>query len=171
MIQKNSKNTATNIGSLPYDINAFTYAIPSGSISVFQQTAAPVGWTKLTTHNDKALRLVSGSASSGGTTAFSTVFADKSVTFAANTLVAAATTLSLTQIPAHTHSVGGATQRKCFTTGFYLQGVVQAGSSGSIVSQSIGGGSSHQHSTSGTPASPALLLSVQYVDLILVQKN
>ena len=45
-----------------------------GTRMLFQQTAAPTGWTKDTTHNDKALRIVSGTASSGGTLSFSTVF-------------------------------------------------------------------------------------------------
>lgn len=48
--------------------------IPSGTLMLFQQSSAPTGWTKATTHNDKALRVVSGSASSGGSSAFSTVF-------------------------------------------------------------------------------------------------
>lgn len=45
---------------------------PSGTRVVFQQTAAPVGWTKDTTHNDKVLRVVSGSVSSAGSVPFST---------------------------------------------------------------------------------------------------
>ena len=47
---------------------------PATTLMLFQQTAAPVGWTKETTHNDKGLRVVSGAASSGGTDAFSTAF-------------------------------------------------------------------------------------------------
>ena len=47
---------------------------PAGTTMLFQQTTAPTGWTKQTTHNDKALRVVSGTASSGGTLAFTTVF-------------------------------------------------------------------------------------------------
>ena len=47
-------------------------AFASGTAMLFQQTSAPTGWTKSTTHNDKALRVVSGTASSGGTSAFST---------------------------------------------------------------------------------------------------
>jgi hypothetical protein len=38
---------------------------PSDTLMLFQQTAAPPGWTKQTVHNDKALRVVSGAASSG----------------------------------------------------------------------------------------------------------
>ncbi len=42
--------------------------IPSGTKMVFYQAAAPSGWTKDTTQNDKALRVVSGSGGgSGGT--------------------------------------------------------------------------------------------------------
>ena len=42
---------------------------------LFQQTAAPTGWTKQTTHNDKALRLQTGTVGTGGSVAFSTAFA------------------------------------------------------------------------------------------------
>ena len=49
-------------------------AITAGTLMLFQQTTAPSGWTKQTTHNDKALRIVSGTASSGGSIAFSTCF-------------------------------------------------------------------------------------------------
>jgi hypothetical protein len=56
-----------------------TALIPSGTVMMFVQTAAPTGWTKSTTHDNKALRVVSGTASSGGTVAFTTAFASKSV--------------------------------------------------------------------------------------------
>lgn len=46
----------------------------SGTKSLFQQSSAPIGWTIDTTHNDKALRVVSSSPTSGGTSPFSTVF-------------------------------------------------------------------------------------------------
>jgi hypothetical protein len=51
-----------------------TLGAPSGTKILFQQTAAPTGWTKDTTHNDKALRVISGTVSSGGSSPFSTVF-------------------------------------------------------------------------------------------------
>lgn len=40
-------------------------SIPAGTVMIFAQAAAPVGWTKLVTQNDKALRIVSGAT--GGT--------------------------------------------------------------------------------------------------------
>tara|TARA_B100000427_G_scaffold118999_1_gene99162 strand:+ start:7402 stop:9195 length:1794 start_codon:yes stop_codon:yes gene_type:complete len=49
---------------------------PSGTKMIFQQSAAPTGWTKITSSVDnKALRLVSGNVGSGGNTGFTTAFA------------------------------------------------------------------------------------------------
>jgi len=51
-------------------------SVPSGTVMLFYQAAAPIGWTKLTTQNDKAIRVVSGSGGvAGGTNPFSTVMA------------------------------------------------------------------------------------------------
>jgi|694.fasta_scaffold40066_8 hypothetical protein len=98
-----------------------TQTFPSGTLMLFQQTAAPTGWTKQTTHNNKALRVVSGTASSGGTTAFTTVFASRtpagtvsgtnsggsvtgSVSGSNSGGSVSNTTLVESQIPSHTHS-------------------------------------------------------------------
>lgn len=54
------------------DTNVTLFA--AGTEMLFHQTAAPTGWTKSATHNDKALRVVSGTVGSGGATAFTTVF-------------------------------------------------------------------------------------------------
>lgn len=46
--------------------------IPAGTVMVFYQAAAPVGWTQVVTQNDKALRVVSAAGGgSGGTYAVS----------------------------------------------------------------------------------------------------
>ena len=56
-------------------------AIPSGSTMLFYQASAPTGWTKQTTHNDKSLRVVSGTGGgSGGSTAFTSVFGSRTPT-------------------------------------------------------------------------------------------
>lgn len=52
---------------------------PSGTRMLFNQTVAPPGWTKDTTRNDRALRLVNGSVGGGGTTAFSSVFTSRTI--------------------------------------------------------------------------------------------
>ncbi len=56
-------------------LSFLTYVtFPSGTVMLFQQTSAPTGWTKSVANNDKALRIVTGSVSTGGATAFSSVF-------------------------------------------------------------------------------------------------
>ena len=46
-------------------------SIPSGTRMLFQQTSAPTGWTKVTSGVDnRALRLVSGTAGTGGSNSF-----------------------------------------------------------------------------------------------------
>jgi hypothetical protein len=57
--------------------NSIPDFIAGGSLMLFQQTTAPTNWTKETTHNNKALRVVTGTATPGGSTAFTTVFASR----------------------------------------------------------------------------------------------
>ena len=63
-----------NLATLRGELNA-----PSSTAAIFVQTAAPTGWTKVTTHNNKALRLVSGTVSTGGSTAFTSVFTSRTI--------------------------------------------------------------------------------------------
>jgi hypothetical protein len=73
--------------------------LPAGTVMLFVQTSAPTGWTKSTAHDNKALRVVSGSASSGGSVAFTTAFASQAVTG-----TVASYTLTTADIPSHNHS-------------------------------------------------------------------
>jgi hypothetical protein len=129
----------------------------SGTLMLFQQTAAPTGWTKQTTHDNKALRVVSGTASSGGSVAFTTAFASQSV---AGTV--GGTTLSTSQIPSHTH-----TTQAGATAGTGFQGVTRGVPGDIFNTSSTGGGGSHNHTFTGT----AINLAVSYVDLIIASKD
>jgi len=93
-------------------------AFPSGTAMLFVQTTAPTGWTKSVTHNDKALRIVSGTVGSGGSVAFSSAFTSRTVsgtsdaTTATGSLSSTAVTgtvgstvLTTNQIPSHRHYV------------------------------------------------------------------
>lgn len=135
--------------------------IPTGSVTDWFQAAAPTGWTKIVTQNNKAMRIVSGAGGgTGGSVAFTTAFASQAVSGSNS-----ATTLTSAQIPAHTHNFsiyptsGGGT-------------VPSAGSSagGAIANTTdggTGGGASHNHTFTGT----AINLAVQYIDMILASKN
>ena len=50
---------------------------PSGTRMLFQQSSAPTGWTKDTSTNDSALRVVSGSVGSGGSVGFTTAMSNR----------------------------------------------------------------------------------------------
>jgi hypothetical protein len=137
----------------------------SGTRILFQQTAAPTGWTKDTTHNDKALRVVNGAASSGGSVAFTSAFTSQAVSGSVGN-----TTLNTTQIPAHAHNIqnwnsvkGGTLSRQ-----FGMSNVTNASAlTANTTTDNTGGGGAHNHTFAGT----AINLAVQYVDVIIATKN
>jgi hypothetical protein len=125
-------------------------AFPSGTLMLFQQSTAPTFWTKQTTHNDKALRVVSGSASSGGSNAFSTVMAQ---TTAGNH------TIPIGEMPSHPHSDNESNNSNVLVIGCGTIAV----NSGTFANNTgaVGGGGAHNHT---------ILMSIQYVDLIIAMK-
>lgn len=82
------------------DLSGLSAQFPSGTLTLFVQAAAPTGWTISTTYNDRALRVVSSSPSSGGSVPFSTLFARTAVD---------SHVLTTTEIPAHTHTFSATT--------------------------------------------------------------
>jgi hypothetical protein len=159
---------------------AASSAFTTGTLMLFQQTAAPTGWTKQTTHNDKALRVVSGTASSGGSVAFTTAFASQGVSISGSTGNTAAggtvgnTTLSTSTIPSHSHTNGG---------GGSAPGNSGNGLGNNLMSSpgnntgNAGGGGAHAHPFTGSnhlhsfSGSTSVNLAVQYVDLIIASKD
>ncbi len=151
---------------------------PSGTKMLFQQTAAPTGWTKDTSHNNKALRIVSGTASSGGSVAFTTAFASKTVSGTTDSTV-----LTEAHIPNHRHftfaNVAGATgdgigasnyAARSWTSGAGEPGYSIRGTtteSNVALSSDYGGGTGHTHTFTGT----AINLAVQYVDVIVATRD
>lgn len=149
--------------------------IPSGSVTNFYQAAAPTGWTQVTTMNDYAMRIVSGSGgTTGGTTAFSTVFSNQTPTINVSGLSAGATTLSTTQIPSHSH-IEVSSNSSCGATPGTVNPVGNAylisPMTGSYSTANTGGGGSHTHSISGSASSSAITLNVLYQNHILCSKN
>lgn len=147
---------------------------PSSTKMIFWQTSAPTGWTKDTNHNDKALRITSGTASTGGTVAFETAFASKTPTGTVG-----ATTLTVNQIPLHGHSARYSQTSSSSADG--AGGIMldndgsqttntNTGAAGSTIGNQIGGtggGESHTHTWTGD----AINLDVAFVDCILATKD
>jgi len=206
-----SVNT-TQIATTAYVTTAVGNAepFPSGTSMLFQQTAAPTGWTKQTTHNDKALRLTSGTVGTGGSVAFTTAMATPAVSLGSitgtpgeNLAVAAgnlavsmsgnisATTLSVNQIPSHTHPTKAAATGGNTTTNYNLMTQGAANNTNALPpTGATGGGQSHNHghnlsgSMSGDPAisgnitagnlavaASTATINVQYVDFIIANKD
>lgn len=166
-------NNAVTAAKLASDAIVFT----SGTKMLFQQTAAPTGWTKVTSHNDKALRVVSGTAGTGGSVAFETAFANKSVAGTISNSVSGSTashTLTVNQIPSHTHDLG-------FTGrgGGGSENVHEPGSGGNVLNfttNATGGSQGHSHgagslAVSSTFSGTAINLDVRFVDVIIAAKD
>ena len=153
VIESTNSNNRVNFSAgtkdIVNDVPADRQQFAAGTALLFQQTSAPTGWTKQTTHNDKALRVVSGTASSGGTSAFSTVFGKTATD---------ATTLTTSMIPAHNHNIKGSSEG---TSGLGTFGAnIYAYN---FATDSDGGtGGSHTH---------GMDIRVQYVDVIIATKD
>jgi hypothetical protein len=120
---------------------------PPGTLMLFVQTAAPTGWTKSTTHDNKALRVVSGSVTTGGTQNFTAVL---------NGTVGA-TTLTEAQMPSHTHTLGlKISSNNALNSG----GNIPHTLGNTLSTSATGGGGSHTHS-----------MDVAYVDVIIATKD
>lgn len=143
--------TSNGAGALPtMEDSTSGGSFPATTRMIFQQTAAPIGWTKDTTSvNERALRVVSGTASAGGSVNFTTAFAssratssEASHTHSGTTLTAGTITGTSTLGPGgqpavsnpHTHAITGNT----------------------------GAGSSHSHTSN---------LAVLYLDVIIAVKD
>lgn len=143
--------------------------IPTGTVMLFVQTAAPTGWTKSTANDNKALRVVSGTASTGGSTSFTSAFGTPSVSGSLSGTVGA-TTLTTAQIASHTHTTPLKFTATLQGTGF-ASGVSLGDNNGTATTSSTGGGNSHDHSFSGSLSSATAAINVQYVDVIIATKN
>lgn len=175
-------------------------AFDAGTKMIFNQTSSPTGWTKDTVSNDdSALRVTTGSVSTGGSVGFATAMATPAVSgtvglsgdLAAGNLAVSIsgsisdTTLTTTQIPSHTHTIPDVTApgnqtrtgvaRDPSTTG---NATISSGSSGSS------GAHNHAHTLSGsmtgTPgvgnlagslSSATATINVKYVDVIVATKD
>ncbi len=163
------------------DANVPPPPFPPGTVMVFYQAAAPVGWTRVITEHDKALRVVGSTPGgvAGGTNAFSAVMAQANV---------GNHTLTTAEIPAGIYStaLNSITVYPGGTAGYYfpvsLASFSNSGPNGgggvpfdpswgqltydsgnnTIGVYSSGGGGAHNH---------PITMAMQYVDVILASKD
>ncbi|MET3969082.1 hypothetical protein [Bradyrhizobium sp. S3.9.1] len=166
---------------------------PAGTVMLFYQAAAPLGWTKITTQNDKALRVVSGAGGvAGGTNPFSTVMAQTAV---------GNHTLSLTETPAGitagwnanltVYPAGSSTINLAGINGgtWYQLGILSSATAtvppgyniaysnttiapdGFTAMQGINAATATSNNTGGGAHNHPITMAIQYVDVILASKN
>lgn len=135
-------------------------SIPSGTVTNFFQASAPTAWTKLTTNDNAAIRIVSGTGGvTGGSVNFSTAFASQAIS-----ATVGAYTLASNEMPSHNHSF----------TAYYGNGYGaavlyhnNAQVAANVTVSSAGGSAAHSHSFSAS----AINLAVKYLDCIMCSKN
>jgi hypothetical protein len=155
-------------------------AFVPGTLTFFQQTTAPTGWTKQITNDNYTLRIVSGSGSTSinNSVNFSTAMAD--VTFTGTASSSGSTSSNDADLPSHNHTV------TMVTYGPYASHAVKAtiGTPGTGLSDSLdtvpnafdtnSSPGAHGHSISGS-AVPVTggpgKFAVNYIDFILASKN
>lgn len=178
MANSHARNLARVIrGDYPVPEGALAnaQAFPGGTAMLFQQSSAPTGWTKQTTHNDKALRIVSGTVGSGGSAAFTTAFGTPAVTGSVSLSGSVgATTLSTAQLASHNHAIIRNPSTSCGGPARpYVSIQTYYHAPASFSTESTGSNASHTHSFSGSGSlsSASADISVAYVDVIIATKD
>ena len=149
--------------NFPDNTTTTTNLLPSGTRLLFHNSSAPTGWTKDTSINDSALRVVSGTPGSGGSTGFTSALGSPSVsgsvslsgepgsgnlsTSISGNVNIGSTTLSTSQMPSHSHTLvttndSGSDFRQDSTTSPLSQSTTTTNNN---VIQSTGGSGSHNH--------------------------
>jgi len=163
-----------NGNALAFKSDVDNNAFPSGTKMLFQQTSAPTGWTKDTTHNNKALRVTNGTVGTGGNASFNTVFG---LTATNNH------TLTEAQMPSHSHSTSNSgnhshsfNRRGLYSGGNYTNDAASGASGSSHTwAQGTNGAGDHSHNTNNAGSSQGhshgIDLRVQYIDVIVATKD
>ena len=136
-------------------------SVPSGSVMLFAQSSAPSGWTKSTSHNNKALRVVSGSGGgSGGSVGFTSAFQNHNVSISGSDTVSISISgdctgsqvmyrnttqafLTTDQMPSHQHDYD--VPRGTTGSSYGFQDTATGTSSGLQKVASTGGSNYHTH--------------------------
>jgi hypothetical protein len=156
-------------------------AFVAGTLTFFQQSSAPTGWTKQVLNDDYTLRVTTGATggNASNTRLFSTTMADSTFPLTVGSISSGITSADA-DLPTHTHNypllyANGAGPVLLNPTNTGVQQLTAAASAvpaGLVLSP---GPSPHTHGLAN-PITPPLTagpaqLAVRYVDFILASKN
>lgn len=146
--------------------------VPVGTVALFYQASAPVGWTVSDADSDKAVRIVSGASglggTVGGTTAFTAVFTSR--TISQSNLPNVNFTGTAASDGAHTHTYtskalnysAAGQSAKVFDS--------DSGGSSTVYTSSSNGAHTHTVSVASGGSGDALDFAVQYISVIKAAK-
>ncbi len=140
------------------------YIFSAGARVLFQQTTPPTGWTKETgaSYNDAILAFTTGTVSTGGSVAVSTLFASQTLTGTVGN-----DTPSISKTAAHTHPLTSAYTTT--TSGSGYPGYTGSGDAATTVSVTSSTGSTTAHNHSLTMN--AFNMAVKTVGTVIGQKS
>lgn len=163
------------------DAYLYYHTMPAAAVMFFFQSAAPLNWTKSTSHDDKILRIVSGSTggTADGTSPFSSSFQLAHVH--------ALDSQSHTHTLAHTHALTSGSARHSNGTGFIANRKIYGAADADLYyaantgagdfplgyttdSQSVST-DSYAHAHGGATASGLSNITIAYADVIMCTKN
>ena len=173
------------------ELNSRRQIFATSTAWLFYQSSAPTGWTKDSSHNDKALRLISGTGGgSGGTNSFSTVMGNFNIggSFSIPTNSTGDTSITLAQTAIHNHGNGGSIGLNAVPINTNPEGGFESWNGGDV--QRSGGwtqnspttgdtsptslrnqGHSHPFSASASLPNQPVSIAVQYIDVIICTFN
>jgi len=133
--------------------------IDAGTLMLFKQSSAPIGWTKDTTHNNKMLRIVSGECVGGGSLKFDSVLSGSIIPSGTSSN----TTITISTLPSHTHSIPDNWNVNSY--------VIHGGwifCLGTRSTGSTGGDTAHNHNIS---IEEGFDVDIKYIDVIIAIKT
>jgi hypothetical protein len=187
--------TASSILFSPGDeLTSRRQLFPLNTVWTFYQANAPTGWTRSTAHNNKALRVVSGTGGgSGGSGSFTSIFSSIVI---GGPLTSSGSTgprvLSTPQIASHPHTNPGGVQLNAVPAIINPAGAQTGWNGGDVGRRPFGPnggwsrtfpatgntnspardqGHTHPYSASGTVPNQTLDINVQYIDIIICSFN
>jgi hypothetical protein len=173
------------------ELNSRRQIFDTNTAWVFYQADAPIGWTKSTTHNDKALRLVNGTGGGfAGTNSFSTVMGNFNVggSFSFPTNSTGGRAITLTETPIHAHGHAGSIGVDAVPANYNPDGAFTGWNGGDVVraggwsrnypgtgDTSPTGSRNQEHfhpfGASASLANQPVNIAVQYIDVIICTFN
>lgn len=157
--------------------------IPSNSITAFKQSSAPVGWTKLTTLDDHAIRINSSGAGSAvsNRTPFSTIFSNREIVGTYNS-TGTINPATISGVAPHTHpyrygaayTAGSSSLTPSTPTRLSLtRAATSVGSAGSNSphTHTVSPSSSGTSPWTGVVGENSIDFAINYIDVIIAQRN